>query len=248
MGNRTRIQTARSGVNFRKIKNKCSYIRAHWFSRGADFSRCISQDYLIESIINDFVKKDPTLQASLEKIEISRSSNAANVDNIIIMIYCSKPSRFCKFVGVDDNGEVEFSNISDCSKLRDKINKRLLSSELSQKVNCDIRVIESNRPESNAKLIANQISALMIERDNKTYNRFIRSTLRHSKMFNYGIRIEVAGRIGGSAIARREVYKDGSVKLSTLSRSIDFAIVHCNGKVGVYGIKVWIDKGGWSRA
>ena len=59
-----------------------------------------------------------------------------------------------------------------------------------------------------------------------------------------GARIALAGRLGGSEIARRELVKDGAVPLHTIRANIDFAKVDSKvPKSGIVGIKVWIYKG-----
>ncbi|MCH7661080.1 MAG: 30S ribosomal protein S3, partial [Euryarchaeota archaeon] len=55
--------------------------------------------------------------------------------------------------------------------------------------------------------------------------------------------IRVAGRLGGSEMARREQYKEGRLPLSTLRADIDFARVTARTTYGAIGVKVWIFKG-----
>ena len=60
---------------------------------------------------------------------------------------------------------------------------------------------------------------------------------------NKGARIEVAGRLGGAEIARREWLKKGSLPRQTLRANIDYAQVEAFCSYGVIGVKVWIYKG-----
>ena len=60
---------------------------------------------------------------------------------------------------------------------------------------------------------------------------------------NKGARIEVAGRLGGAEIARREWLKKGKLPRQTLRSDIDYAQVKAYCNYGVIGIKVWIYKG-----
>ena len=62
-----------------------------------------------------------------------------------------------------------------------------------------------------------------------------------------GIRINVAGRLGGVEIARSEKFSDGSVPLHTLRADIDYALTEAQTQYGVIGIKVWICSGQYSR-
>jgi small subunit ribosomal protein S3 len=58
-----------------------------------------------------------------------------------------------------------------------------------------------------------------------------------------GVRMSLAGRLGGADMARREELKKGRVPLQTLRADIDFARVEANLPYGVIGIKIWIYRG-----
>jgi small subunit ribosomal protein S3 len=58
-----------------------------------------------------------------------------------------------------------------------------------------------------------------------------------------GIRIELAGRLNGAEMSRREKSVEGSVPLHTLRADIDYAAVDAKTATGIIGIKVWIYKG-----
>ena len=58
-----------------------------------------------------------------------------------------------------------------------------------------------------------------------------------------GIKVRVAGRLGGAEIARAEVYHEGRVPLHTLRADIDYATWEANTTYGILGIKVWVFKG-----
>jgi small subunit ribosomal protein S3 len=58
-----------------------------------------------------------------------------------------------------------------------------------------------------------------------------------------GIRVNVAGRLGGADIARTEWYREGRVPLHTLRADIDYGTAEAKTTYGIIGIKVWIFKG-----
>lgn len=58
-----------------------------------------------------------------------------------------------------------------------------------------------------------------------------------------GIKVSVAGRLGGAEIARTEWYLEGRVPLHTLRAKIDYGFAEAHTTYGVIGIKVWIFKG-----
>ena len=58
-----------------------------------------------------------------------------------------------------------------------------------------------------------------------------------------GIKVRVAGRLGGAEIARAEVYHEGRVPLHTLRADVDYATAEALTTYGILGVKVWIFKG-----
>ena len=58
-----------------------------------------------------------------------------------------------------------------------------------------------------------------------------------------GVRIEVAGRLGGAEIARAESYHEGRVPRHTLRADIDFGFSEAKTTYGIIGVKTWIFKG-----
>jgi small subunit ribosomal protein S3 len=58
-----------------------------------------------------------------------------------------------------------------------------------------------------------------------------------------GIKVQIAGRLNGTDIARREKFIEGRVSLQTFRSDIDYHYLQANTKYGVLGVKVWIEKG-----
>ena len=101
---------------------------------------------------------------------------------------------------------------------------------------------EVKRPDLVAQLVAENV-ALQLERRisfRRAAKMAIASTMR---MGAEGIRVMIAGRLGGAEMARTEQYKEGRVPLHTLRADIDFAISEAQTSYGKIGIKVWICKG-----
>jgi small subunit ribosomal protein S3 len=55
-----------------------------------------------------------------------------------------------------------------------------------------------------------------------------------------GIKLVVAGRLGGAEIARTEKQLRGSIPLSTLKANIDYGTAEAKTTYGVIGVKCWI--------
>jgi small subunit ribosomal protein S3 len=110
------------------------------------------------------------------------------------------------------------------------------------KKDVQINIFEIKRPELDAQLVADgvcrQIEARISFR--RAAKMSIASTMR---MGAEGIRVMVAGRLGGAEIARTEQYKDGRIPLHTFRADIDFAMAEAQTSYGKIGCKVWICKG-----
>lgn len=98
------------------------------------------------------------------------------------------------------------------------------------------------KPELSAKLVAENIGFQLGKRMN--FRRAVKmacaSTMNAGAK---GIRVEVAGRLNGAEMSRREKFIEGSVPLHTLRADIDFYVEHAQTIAGIVGVKVWIYKG-----
>ncbi|PIY07963.1 MAG: 30S ribosomal protein S3 [Flexibacter sp. CG_4_10_14_3_um_filter_32_15] len=105
-----------------------------------------------------------------------------------------------------------------------------------------INIFEIKRPEMDARLvgenIAQQLEARMSHR--RAMKQAIQAAMRAGAE---GIKVKLAGRLGGAEMARVELYKEGSTPLHTLRADIDYAVSEGNTIYGKIGIKVWIYKG-----
>ncbi|MFM7217322.1 MAG: 30S ribosomal protein S3 [Bacteroidota bacterium] len=110
------------------------------------------------------------------------------------------------------------------------------------KKDVQINIFEIKRPELDAQLVADgicrQIEARISFR--RAAKMSIASTMR---MGAEGVRVMVAGRLGGAEIARTEQYKEGRIPLHTFRADIDFAMAEAQTSYGKIGCKVWICKG-----
>ena len=63
------------------------------------------------------------------------------------------------------------------------------------------------------------------------------------KLVRKGVRIEVAGRLNGAEMSRREKFSEGSVPLHTIRADINYHGARYKTPAGIIGVKVWINKG-----
>jgi small subunit ribosomal protein S3 len=105
-----------------------------------------------------------------------------------------------------------------------------------------INIEEIKKSDMYAKLVAENIAHQLERR--MSFRRAIKSasaaTMRAGAL---GIRIEVAGRLNGAEMSRREKEVAGSVPLHTIRADIDYAGVKAQTVAGIIGVKVWIYKG-----
>jgi small subunit ribosomal protein S3 len=105
-----------------------------------------------------------------------------------------------------------------------------------------VNIEEIKKPELYAKLVAENI-AYQLER-RMSFRRAIKQASANTMRAGAkGIRIEVAGRLNGAEMSRREKEVAGSVPLHTLRADVDYALVPARTVAGIIGVKVWIYKG-----
>lgn len=105
-----------------------------------------------------------------------------------------------------------------------------------------VNIEEVKKPELYAKLVAENIAHQLERR--MSFRRAIKSSAAATMRAGAkGIRIEVAGRLNGAEMSRREKEAQGSVPLHTIRANIDYAGVRAQTIAGVIGVKVWIYKG-----
>ncbi len=106
----------------------------------------------------------------------------------------------------------------------------------------EVKIVEIDKPDTNASLVAQSIAKQLEGR--AAFKKVMKKTMQSALKFGaLGIKVSVAGRLGGAEIARTEWYKEGSVPLHTLRCNIDYATANAYTTYGVIGVKVWIYKG-----
>ena len=118
--------------------------------------------------------------------------------------------------------------------------RALLEKETGKKVQLNIREIWA--PELDALLVAKNIASQISNR--VAYRRALKQAItRTMQRGAKGIKINIAGRLGGAEIARSEKDSEGKVPLHTIRADIDYGLAEAHTTMGRIGIKVWIYKG-----
>ncbi|MFA5536600.1 MAG: 30S ribosomal protein S3 [Bacillota bacterium] len=178
-----------------------------------DYSDLLHEDYKIRKYV-----KEKLFAAGVPKVEIERAAN-----NLKILLYTAKP------------GIVIGRGGSEVEKLRQDLEK------LTEK-KVSINIVEVKKPELDAQLVAENVAAQLEKRT--SFRRAMKQAVgRTMRMGAGGIRIAVAGRLGGAEIARTEWYSEGKVPLHTLRADIDYGFAEANTTYGKLGVKVWVYKG-----
>ena len=186
---------------------------SRWYANKAEYGKLLQEDIKIRETLMDDLK-----QAAVSKIVIERPHRKCRVS-----IHTARP------------GIVIGKKGADIDKIRAKV-KSFTDSEVH------INIVEVRKPETDATLVAQGIAQQLERRVafRRAMKRAVQTALRAGAV---GIRINVAGRLGGAEIARTEWYREGRVPLHTLRADIDFGYGVAQTAYGVIGIKVWIFKG-----
>src|SRR5580658_99774 len=105
-----------------------------------------------------------------------------------------------------------------------------------------VNILEIKRPELDAKLVAQSIAEQLQNRVafRRAMKRALTSAMRSGAK---GVKIQVAGRLGGAEMARTESYSDGRVPLHTMRADIDYGFYEARTTFGRIGVKCWVNKG-----
>lgn len=188
--------------------------RSRWFAPKKDYAKFLTQDLAVRRYIDSKVGS----RGAINKVDIERSPNL-----VTVTINTAKAGVV---IGRGGTGAQEIKT----------------SIEKIFQVPVRVNIEEVKKPELQAKLVAENI-ANQIER-RIAFRRAVKSTAGATMRAGAkGVRIEVAGRLNGAEMSRREKEIQGSVPLHTLRADIDYGYVRAKTAAGIIGVKVWIYKG-----
>jgi small subunit ribosomal protein S3 len=186
---------------------------SRWYADSKDFGNLLLEDIRIREFVKEECK-----QAGISRVIIERPHKKCRVT-----IHAARP------------GVIIGKKGADIETLRKKL-ARLTKSELY------LNIVEIRKPELDSALVGESI-AQQLERRVSFRRAMKRAVQNAMRMGALGIRVNVAGRLGGAEIARTEWYREGRVPLHTLRADIDYALSEAMTPYGIIGIKVWIFKG-----
>lgn len=184
-----------------------------WYAEKQTYAEYLLNDLQVRSFLRERLS-----QASVSRIEIERPAQTARVS-----IFTARPG-----IVIGKKGE-------DVEKLR-----VILTRMMGMAVH--VNVEEIRKPEIDALLVAQNVAQQLERR--VQFRRAMRRVIQNAmRLGAKGIKVRVAGRLGGAEIARSESYLEGRVPLHTLRADIDYATAEAKTTYGILGVKVWIFKG-----
>lgn len=211
--------------------------RSNWFAKKS-MANELEEDVQIRKYLNVRLPN-----AGVSRVEISRTSKV-----VTVTIYTARPGIVIG-KGGEEVGRLkqEISQLiahrCPCGEIDGFKFRGVVCEKCTQEVkrvkDVQINISEIKRPELDAALVGSNIAHQLMKKISyrRVVNKAIQSTIR---MGAKGIRINVAGRLGGAEIARSEKFAQGQVPLHTLRSDIDYALTEAKTQYGVIGIKVWI--------
>jgi len=177
------------------------------------YAQWLHEDLKLRNYIHDKLKS-----AGISRVDIERAANKCKIN-----VHTARP------------GIVIGKKGSSLEQLKKDLQK-LTASEVF------LNIHEVRKAETDAQLVAESVAQQLERR--VAFRRAMKKSIQTAQKFGAkGIRIAVAGRLGGAEIARREWYREGRVPLHTLRADIEYGFAQAYTTYGVIGCKVWIFKG-----
>ena len=178
-----------------------------------DYATNLHEDLKIRKFL-----KSKLAAASLSRVEIERAANRLKVT-----LHTAKPGM------VIGRGGASIEEL-----------KKSLKGLTGKTV--DVNIAEIKQAEMDSTLVAENIAAQLEKRI--AFRRVMKQSVgRTIRIGAKGIKVMIAGRLGGAEIARTESYREGSIPLHTLRADIDYGTAEAHTTFGRIGVKVWIYRG-----
>ncbi|MEN1681522.1 MAG: 30S ribosomal protein S3 [Planctomycetota bacterium] len=187
--------------------------KSRWYASKKEFAELLLEDKKLRDYVTKKYKS-----AGVPKVEIERTR-----DEVRVVLHAARPG-----VIIGRKGQ-QVEELQD--ELQNLIGRRI-----------NIKIEEITRPEIRAHLVAEDIAEQLVKR--MAFRRAIKKALEQTMEAGAkGIKVQLAGRLGGAEMARREKQIAGSIPLSTLRATIDYGFVEAKTAQGHIGIQVWINHG-----
>ncbi len=187
---------------------------SRWYANKRNYKELVGEDDKLRKLI-----RKRLFNAAVSRIEIERVAGT----QISVAIHTAKPG-----IVIGKSGE-------SVERLRQQL-------ETATKKKVRLSILEIRNPEAEAFLIGRSIAEQLEKR--VSFRRAMKQAVQKAMRANAkGIKVILAGRLGGAEIARVEKEVEGSVPLQTLRANIDYGQTEAHTTYGVIGIKVWVYHG-----
>lgn len=184
-----------------------------WFAGPREYTQKLHEDIRLREFI---LKQLP--DASISRVEIDRNANL-----VTVTIHTGKP------------GIVIGRGGAKVEELRNSL-ERLTGGRVR------VNIQEIRTPELDAYLVARSVADQLERR--VAFRRAVKQSVQRTMQRGAkGVRVAIAGRLGGAEMSRREVETAGRVPRHTLRADIDYGIAEAHTTYGRIGVKAWIYKG-----
>ena len=186
---------------------------SHWYAEKSKYTENLLKDIEVREHLFSLLS-----HASVSRIEIERTA-----DNSRILIHTARPG-----IVIGKKGE-------DIDRMREEVTEMM-------GIPVTLSIQEIRKPDLDAKLLADSVAQQLERRVmfRRAMKRAVQNAMRQGAQ---GVKIRVAGRLGGAEIARSEWHKEGRVPLHTLRGDVDYGLSEAKTTYGIIGVKVWVFRG-----
>jgi len=185
---------------------------SHWYAEKSTYTENLLKDIQVKEHLFSLLS-----HAFVSRIEIERTA-----DNARVLIHTARPG-----IVIGKKGE-------DIDRMREEVT-------LMMGIPVTLSIQEIRKPDLDAKLLADSVAQQLERRVmfRRAIKRAVQNAMRQGAQ---GVKIRVAGRLGGADIARAEWHKEGRVPLHTLRADVDYGLSEAKTTYGIIGVKAWIFK------
>jgi small subunit ribosomal protein S3 len=192
--------------------------KSNWYA-SRDYADQLHEDVWIRKHIRSRLSR-----AGISSIDIERKG-----DQIWVFIRTARP------------GIVIGRKGAEVDRLRKDV-ERYSKKRVDVKVEDMNQAASESRPETDAALLAQGVAEQLVGRVafRRAMRRAVQTAMRAGAL---GVRVQAAGRLGGTEMSRREWYREGRVPLHTLRAKVDYGTAEARTTFGQIGVKVWVYHG-----
>ncbi|MDF1809805.1 MAG: 30S ribosomal protein S3 [Phycisphaerales bacterium] len=194
--------------------------RSRWYAPKALYGELLVEDEKIRSYLDNRLNKTPP-NAFVSDIHIERTR-----EELKVIVRTARPGLVIGPKGAEVDRMTEELQYMTGRKV-------------------SISIIEIREPDMDAQLVADNVAEQLKKR--MGFRRLVKMrTEAVMQAGAKGVKIQIAGRLGGAEMSRRMDVRLGALPLSTLQANINYGFAESLTTYGILGVKVWIYKGPYS--